>query len=338
MRYLTIIALLAAIPAIAACEEKDAEKGGGGGAVSTKLKDALTLADSFANQLIKGVQQSRTTLIQGVYGATRMARTGKITNTGTLTLVAGGQWIYQPAPADKLVIKAGPLVQEFVVLGAQGNMNAADAETWIGSNHTLKYRHKMKDVFDVEVSDTSRNGRFAFTLKGTAYYNKKPFQADLKAEGSYFFQRDLAGYDNKAEYKLQGTLTGKDAKVLVDEEHKFRLLAAQSPSRRPGVTRTTGGGSRVVSYSDDIIRNKLTLGSDQYVWKARFVTDFINGKVPPTQPTAWRCGGTITRNGKKWGQYKMDATGRRVHGKVVGNVRMFVLVTPEGKTILRHFS
>jgi len=255
---------------------------------------------------------------------------------GTLTLAAGGRWAYDASPTDRLVVEAGSLVQKFVVLEAQGNQAAADADAWIASNHVLRYRHRVTDVLDVEVTDRSVNGRFSFSLKGRAYYAKKPFDADLKAEGTYSFQRDLAGYDARSSYALKGTLTGEGVRADVDETHEFRLISAQEPSRRPGIARTSGGG-RVVSYSDDTIRNRLRLGDDTYVWKARFVKDFVNGKVPLTQPTAWRCGGTITRNGKAWGKYEMGSTARLIHGKWMGNVRVFMLITPEGKTILRHF-
>ncbi|MDH3591426.1 MAG: hypothetical protein OER88_06085, partial [Planctomycetota bacterium] len=152
----------------------------------------------------------------------------------------------------------------------------------------------------------------------------------------------LAGYDMKSEYTLRGRIHGADADLTVDEDHTFRLLVAQSPSRRRvGQLGGKSGSSRTVTYSDDKVRNTLTIGrflaANTYKWNARFVKDFVNGKVPATMPTAWRCEGKISKNNQDWAKYKMDATGRRVHGKVVGNVRTFVIVTPEGKTILQHF-
>ncbi len=195
-------------------------------ALHANVRRCLPIAFSLPRFIAGNVHSSRSTLVEAVYFATG-AQHGQITMTGTITVAREGV-TYAPTPADRLVVKLGGEVHEFVVKEVQGDNQAASAAGWLASPHILHYTHKLGERADAEIRVKFDGKRFEANAKGFVKVGGTRYDANLTAVGATEGTRDLDGFDIATRYDLTGKITGAGCEIAVSEHHVLKSAGAYS--------------------------------------------------------------------------------------------------------------
>ncbi|MDJ0975148.1 MAG: hypothetical protein QNJ98_11855 [Planctomycetota bacterium] len=304
--------------------------GDSGGALSDK--DALKLGSGLASTVAQSLYGSREMLVKGVYAATVQGRRlggPQVVNTGTLTQNAFGGFQYSAEPKDRLVIRAGQAVHEFVVGSVEGNMQALTPEAFLGSNHRMTFTYRIPEVCELKLKANRLGMGWAAHADGWYVHETKRYEIALKAEGGdYFEQSGRSGQESKTDYKVKGTIKGKGVTLTVDERHFFHLVSLH----------------HVVTHSIDECRNTLVAGDTTYKWVDASVTKIFHTKqggrmLPPFDAgEKWKATGKVLRNGKPFGTYKLGVgsksvdANRKYHGTIDIEIK-----TPKETVTLQSF-
>ncbi len=202
------------------------ETAGQQSALDANVQRCLPIAFSLPRFIAGNVHSSRGMLVEAVYFATG-AQLGQITMTGTITVAREGA-TYAPTPADRLVVKIGGEVHEFVVKEVKGNNQAESAAGWLASPHVLHYTHKLGERADAEIRVKFDGKRFDASAKGFVKVGATRYDANLTAVGATEGTRDLDGFDIATQYDLTGTITGEGCEIAVNEHHVLKSAGAYS--------------------------------------------------------------------------------------------------------------
>lgn len=292
-------------------------------------QELLKLGTLLPSKIAKHAWVSRDLTVRGVYGATRLSRSGRVINTGTLTQTSVGHFSYQPSPNDRLVIVLLNERHEIKVLGAKGNMQARTPGAFLNSNYDLKYSYSVPRKIEFEIRTNRIGLGFAASFKGWIIHDTKRFDFNLIAKGGNIFENSQrAGTESRTQYNLTGIITGASVKMEVKEAHFFHLVS----HRRDTVT-----------HSIDKIASTLRTGRDNYKWTDVNVAKVFRTYGSRIRPVfdaqrRWNVTGRVLKNNKVFGSYKMKierlgVTGRREYQ---GNI-VIVINTPNGPIELQRF-
>ncbi|MHC4548455.1 MAG: hypothetical protein ACYTEZ_06725 [Planctomycetota bacterium] len=288
-----------------------------GGGLGPQTRQALARGHTLPTLLGRAMYESRTIMVQAVFAATVLSGrggTGGVVTTGTLTQQAAGtlQFRYAAQPPDKLVVKlAGRKHHELKVTEVRGDLRAATPEAFLDGNHSLAYEHFIPEQASMQVATRSVNGNWTYATKGWFVHENTRFATDFRAQGTYWFQNDMSGAENKNRYAVQGTIRGGGLSIAIKEEHHFRLVSAQWVNRR----------QRTVTHSVDVNNNTLAVGRDTFRWvDAKIAKVFTNGR-PSSVNEDWQATGQVLRNDRPFGVYRLQTqptTGKLVFLLVAG--------------------
>jgi hypothetical protein len=291
--------------------------------------EALRLGTVLSIEIAQNAVMSREMVVRGVYAASALGGTGRVTRTGTLRQAPNGQFAYESSPADRLVVVLPDARHEFVVHDAQGNAQAATADAFLAANHTLHYVHRRPDLAEIEIRANRVGMGWAAELDGWFLHADERYDLDLRAEGGTYFESNMrAGTESRTDYTLKGTVLGPRAQMTVDERHFFELVSH---------------GADTVTYSRDTNANVLTTGSDTYRWIDVDVVKVFRSYGARMRPVfdterQWKVEGQVRRNEEPYGRYKMDVErlGVTARREYQGNV-LIVIDTPDGPFEVQSF-
>lgn len=299
MRTLRGVALLTALP-LAACGEDTANAAN---TVPDRQPPAANGAPQGLNvafgapRLIAAIAYaSRAMIVEAVYHATAVSGSGllgTVTTTGTVQVSNLGTQ-YLPTPTDKLVVDLGGQQHEFVVTNVQGNLQAADAATWLASPHVLSYRHVVPGQAEAEIDVRYDGAAFEVHVRGNATFGGERTAVDLTANGRTAATRDYHGQDVTTQYSVAGTLRGEGFEVDVREEHSSRLVAATSLRLLHSMR---GSASIVSSRISSVVRS----GGAEYRFDGVQVQSTYAEKGGNTTNQESTASGTVSKDGEPFG-------------------------------------
>jgi hypothetical protein len=266
------------------------------------LETALPIAFGLPRVIAVNSYLSRGLVVEAVYQATALtgsAQWGQITNTGTLELGAAGLQ-YSPYPTDQLVVVLGEQRHEFVVLEAQGNMQAMTAAAWVMSPHILRYVHRLPEQAEAEISVRFDGVSFDSQVEGWYVQSGTRYNLNLFASGQSTGQRDYHGQEVQTEYDLSGKISGGGLEVDVNEHHVSALAAATNlrilPSQRGSASRFNG-----------TLNNVLRVGGAEYKLQNVQVQTDMKARGGEGSAGLTHVDGQVLRNGEAFGRCVLQA-------------------------------
>jgi hypothetical protein len=287
---------------------------------------ALAATHKLPTVMSQLAYQGRSMAVSGIYTATMMsgmAGYGVVT-TGTLTQTVPGvlQFSYSPAPKDRMVIVlADGKRHELTITKVQGNPNAATPEAFLAQNHALAYRHVVPGEADLQLETVNVNGQWTSSAKGSFTLDNQKYDTDVQAFGTYLFQNDMSGTENKTNYTLKGKVSNATFSIDINETHYFHLISAKGSKVGP------------VTHSVDTNENTLTIGGESYRWVNCSTKKVFKGGQPSASDP-WAASGTVLRNGQPFGTYRYVARLMTESGAQ----RQFQLVTRDGTYVMESWN
>jgi len=295
---------------------------------SLSAHDALRVGTALPLAIVTQAWLSREVTVQSVYRATQLSGTGRVTNTGTLTEMPGGQVTYSPLPDNRLVVVRHDGTYEIEVIGVQGGL-AASPEAFLNSNYDLQYIYRQPDTVEFEIRTIQIGPGFAATIKGWIVHDGDRYELDVGAEGGSLSEHGgRAGTENQTQYKLTGSAAGPNAELTIAETH-FAYLVSH--------------GNDVVTQSRDTSGSIVRTGGDTFRWSDVDVVKVLRSYGANMRPvfdaqTQWKVEGRVLKNDQPFGTYKMETERLGVTGRqeYLGNL-LIVIETPTGPYELQRF-
>lgn len=248
-----------------------------------------------------------------------------LVTVGTVTQTAPQQFRYSPTPDDRLRLELSDGRRfAFFFDAIDGNLNS-DGQSFMSRAHELTVRIVIEGDLDVNFESSLRAvpGRFfdyerRFTARGQFSYDSQTCDADLQAEGTHYFENDQTGFEGRDDLRYQGTITGPNATIQVDERWQFHNVGAESDRR----------GFVVASSVVRTASNAWTTASgDKYALQEATIRSAFSDGIPQ-DPGFWSAGGRLLLNGAEYGRLELSPETHFIRA---------VLVLPEGRIEVQNW-
>ena len=191
---------------------------------------ALAVAFGLPRVVAAGVMASRSAVTESVYfasGQTGSLLLGQPTKTGTITVTQSGSQ-YSPSPADRLIVRLGAAVHEFVNIDAEGGGQAPTASGWLAAPHRLSYLHRMPGQAEATITESFDGRTFDSRITGWTTIQGQRYDIDLTSRGQTAGVRENDGRETQTTYELSGTIRGGAVDLDVHEQHSEQFASTYS--------------------------------------------------------------------------------------------------------------
>ena len=227
---------------------------------------------------------------------------GKLVSEGTLVVDPNGNpQSYQPSPTDRLrVLGIDGKTYEFIYSRIEGDLSG-DVSKFLDHNHNFQFRLLVAGETDVALISIHDNGARILEVKGVFTYEGEQYDADLRMEGTYFFDVDNTGSSLKTNAVYKGTISGQGIEENVDESWQYESVYATGAFVAENAIRRFS-----TAWEVDGVRYKYISGRIQSVFRDGKPTEWDVNNTP------WAAEGKLSRDGQPYGKLEIGQEGDEI--------------------------
>ena len=285
------------------------------------VQSALVTSHALGSQLVADAETSAQWATQAVEFATVTTGGSTLVTTGTVRQT-GDQYVYEPAPADVLVVELeGTPRATFRIHTMTGDMSRASA--FLGGDHEFLYDVEVDGRMDITFGSARAGSTFETSAEGSMTLGGVELDIDVAAAGTHSSEVDTSGSHYENAFRTTGSVSGPGFDMAVDETWDFELITASGD----------GGGSAQSAVRT--VANSLDLGPNTYDWVGvRTQKSYRDGR-PSSLDTFWTAEGEVLRDGEPYGRVRLDTD---LVGSESGGFILFMLDLPDESVELERIA
>lgn len=278
---------------------------------------AASLGFSLTNRVANDALLLRYLGVEAVFVASRAVNTGELVLTGTLRIDSSGVITYESSPSDRLRAHMPDGQQlDFYISAIQGDFSSTATHFLGGAHHfqarivtdpgeqVLRSRRQIAprnadmQIQSLSVRTGSNSGDLFINAVGRMEADATPYDVNLTALGTYYFESSSGGLEQHQSYTTTGEI-----KSIPGAINALSLSVLERYANEHVVSNNVSVSTANTDIANTWSYNGISYGADN--WQIR--RSFRDG-LPSQLDSYWRASGSLQQNGQTIGQLALDTT------------------------------